>query len=438
MTNPVRGQGNAQRAGAGRSTGSRAKLRWLALAGVAGVALLVWGLWVSGVIFTGPVPLPATQVNAPVDADDWAMAGRDAAHTSAAPLHSGFEGKELWRLETQHPLRAAPAVSDGQVFLGTGDHRFVVLDATTGDVLWERQLAGLSSTIPAVTATAVYVTVRDGQLIALDRHSGAELWSFQADSALFASPAVYRGVVYTGSWNGTLYAVDAHTGEQLWTFQADGSIVAPPAFQGNLMALAADDGLVYVIDLITGRRRLIFDTVNVLTKSPVFAGDYLLTGTGRGRLAAVDWTKLEYPFERALRSWRQQFFILGLQAEPPLSKGLVWGRVLARDSALSGPAILDGVAYAASRDGRLHAVSIADGDQLWEYDTGTLIHTAPAVAGRYVYIGTHAGDIHVVDRTTGEPVQIIHIGVGLTDQIVVTENGLYVTSEEAGTLVVLR
>ena len=78
------------------------------------------------------------------------------------------------------------------------------------------------------------------------------------------------------------------------------------------------------------------------------------------------------------------------------------------------------------------------GDRLWEYDTGTLIHTAPAVAGRYVYIGTHAGDIHVVDRTTGEPVQIIPTGVALTGQIVITERGLYVTSEEAGTLVVLR
>ena len=438
MTNPVRGQRTTWQPRARRSARSRPTAKWLALAGIAGAILLVWGLWTSGVIFTGPVPLPATQASAQVDADDWAMAGRDAAHTAAAPLHSGFEGEELWRLETQHPLRTAPAVSDGQVFLGTGDHRFVVVDATTGEALWERQLGALSSTIPAVTPDAVYVTVRDGLLIAMDRHDGTDLWSFQADSAFFASPAVYRGVVYAGSWNGTLYAIDAQSGRQLWTFPADGSIVAPPAFQGDLMALADDDGLVYVIDLITGRRRLIFDTVNALTESPVFAGDYILIGTIRGRLAAVDWTKLEYPFERALRAWRRQFFIWGLQTEPPLPKGLVWGQVLSRDSALSGPAILDGVAYTGSRDGRLHALSIADGHRLWEYDTGTLVHTAPAAAGRYVYIGTNAGDIHVVDRTTGEPVQVIHTGVALSGQIVVTEGGLYVTSEEAGTLVVLH
>jgi len=438
MTNPVHSRGDTWHAEARRSTRSRSRLRWLALAGIMGVVLAVWGLWVSGVIFTGPVLLPATQVNAPEGADDWAMAGRDAAHTAAVPLHGGFQGEELWWLETRPLLPAAPAVSDGQVFLGTGDSRIVAMDSTSGDVLWERQLATVAVTTPAVTPDAVYVTVRDGLLLAMDRHDGTELWSFQADSASFASPAVYRGVVYAGSWNGTLYAIDAQDGRELWTFAANGSIVAPPAFQGDLLALAADDGLVYVIDLTTGRKRLIFDTVNALTQSPVFTGDHILIGTGRGRLAAVDWTKLEYPFERALRSWRQQFFIWGVQAEPPLPKGLAWGAVLSRDSALSGPAVLDGVAYVASRDGRLHAVSLADGSTLWEYDTGALVHSAPAVAGRFVYIGNDAGELHVVDRATGEPVQVIETGVAITGQVVVTDQGLYVTSEAAGTLIALR
>ena len=438
MTSPLRGQRDAWHAAARRNARSRSRTRWLAFAGITGSILLVWGLWASGVIFTGPVPLPATQTNAPVDAGDWAMAGRDAAHTAALPFHGGFEGGELWRFGSRHPLPAAPAVSDGQLFLGTGDNRLVAMDSASGDVLWERQLSSVTVATPAVTPGAVYVAVRDGRLLAVDRRDGAELWSFQADSASFASPAVYGGVVYAGSWNGTLYAVDAQTGERLWTFVADGSIVAPPAFQGDLMALATDDGLVYVIDLITGKRRLIFDTVNALAESPVFTGDYFLIGTGRGRLAAVDWTRLEYPLERALRSWRQQFFIWGLQAEPPLPKGLVWGRVLARDSALSGPAVLDGVAYAGSRDGRLHALSIADGTLLWEHDTGALIHSAPAAAGRSVYIGNDAGEIHVIDRATGEPVRIIRTGVPVSSRIVATERGLYVTSGEAGTLIALR
>lgn len=412
--------------------------RRLAIAGIAAVGLAVWGLWAFGVILTGPVPLPATQISAVAAADSWALAGRDAAHTSAIPIHTGFEGREVWRIEMPEPLRAPPAVSGDQVFLGTGDNRFIAFDAANGQVIWERRLSLLTSTAPAVTSDAVYLTARSGELFALERHSGEELWRFEGDSAFFASPIVYRGVVYAGAWNGALYAVDAQDGRELWTFQADGSIIAPPAFQGDLMALPIDDRLVYVIDLSTGRKRLIFDAGHVLVESPVFTGDLLIISTGRGRLWAVDWTKLEYPFERGFRYWRNQFYIWRMQADPPFPKGFVWTRWLARDHFLSAPAVLDGVAYAASQDGRLHALSVSDGERLWEYDTGTRVHTAPAVAGAFVYVGTDAGEVHVVDRATGKADQIIPIGAGLRGQIVATETGLYVTSREPAALVALR
>ncbi|MYC08005.1 MAG: PQQ-binding-like beta-propeller repeat protein, partial [Chloroflexi bacterium] len=78
------------------------------------------------------------------------------------------------------------------------------------------------------------------------------------------------------------------------------------------------------------------------------------------------------------------------------------------------------------------------GTLLWEYDTGALIHSAPAAAGRSVYIGNDAGEVHVIDRATGEPVRIIPAGAPVSGRLVVTEHGLYVTSEETGTLIALR
>ena len=46
--------------------------------------------------------------------------------------------------------------------------------------------------------------------------------------------------------------------------------------------------------------------------------------------------------------------------------------------------------------------------------------------------------VHVIDRATGEPVQIIRAGVPVSGQIVITERGLYATSGESGTLIALR
>ena len=127
--------------------------------------LLVWGLWVSGVIFTGPVPHAGdADQRANVDADDWAMAGRDAAHTAAvtAPM-AASKVRSSGGSRSQPPLPAAPAVSDGQLFLGTGDNRLVAVDSASGDVLWDRRLSSVTVTTPAVTPGAVYVMVRDGR-----------------------------------------------------------------------------------------------------------------------------------------------------------------------------------------------------------------------------------------------------------------------------------
>ena len=55
-----------------------------------------------------------------------------------------------------------------------------------------------------------------------------------------------------------------------------------------------------------------------------------------------------------------------------------------------------------------------------------------------MYIGTDAGEVHVVDRTTGKANQVIPVGAGLSGQIVATETGLYVTSKEPAALVALR
>ena len=410
----------------------------LAALGALALAVSLWGLWVSGVLFVGAPPPPATQIAAVASADSWALAGRDVAHTSALRAHGGFAGHEAWRLDLSGPLRAAPSVVGRQLFLGAGDGRLLALDALTGRILWERTLSAPTSAAPAVTADTLYLTLRDGRLMALDREIGGEVWSFRGGSGFSAAPVVHRGTVYAGSRGGTLYAVDAQNGRQRWTFQAEGSIVASPAIQGDLAALAVDRGLVSVIDLTTGRKRLVLDIAHALRESPVFAGERLLIGTGRGRLWGIDWTEIEYPFERAFRYWRQQFFIWRMQAAPPTPKGLVWGRTLARGRALSAPAVLDGTAYVASHDGWLRAVSVADGEQVWEYDAGTEIRTAPAVAGGFVYVGTDAGDVHVVARSAGEAVRTIPVGVPLAGPIVLTGNGLYVTSRDPAVLVALR
>ena len=423
----------------GRERRSRSgRQRLLAAAGVVLTGAAAWALWVSGALSDSLAPTPSTRVDAAAGPQAWALAGRDTAHAAALPVHDGYEGREAWRAPLPGTVRAGVAVSGGHVFLGMDDNRFVAFDAADGAVLWERGLGLQTRAAPAVTRESVYVAARDGELLALDRRDGSATWRFQADSALLAAPVVHGGAVYVGAWSGALYALDAQSGELLWTLQAPGSIATASAIHDELMALPVGDRTVLIVDLTTGRVRLDFNAGQTVAASPAFADGLAVVGTAKGRLIAVDPEAIEYPLEEGARFWRRQFFLWGLQSEPPTQKGLVWERRPSRGSALSPPAALDGAVYTASRDGRLHAYAVSDGALLWEYDTGAWADSSPAIAGDFVYVGNDAGEVHVVDRRSGAAVDIIRVGGSVSGQIVATEGALYVTTNDPPAIVAVR
>jgi outer membrane protein assembly factor BamB len=398
------------------------------------VVLSLWGLGVSGVIFNGPVPLPSTTTEAVVAADSWALPGRDVAHTSAVPDHSFVPGRIAWQFEAGTTLRAEPSISGDRVFLATGEGKLVALGKGTGELLWERDLPLLTGASPVVTGSTAYLTLRDGQVIAFNVETGDTEWAFQAPDAFFAPAVIHKGVVYAASWGGIVYALDAIDGRKLWTFETEGRIIAAPSFADNLMAVAIDDRLVYIVDIIDAGKRLIYDAGHIIVESPVFAGDRLLVSTGKGRFIAIDQSKVEYSFERMARYWRQQFFIWRMQEQLPVPKGHIWGRTLVRDSELSAPAVADGVAYVASANGQLHAMSIADGEILWSYDAGVPIHTSPTVSGSHVFVGTDDGDILGLNIADGILVWQMRVSAPLQGAIIMTEDALYATSREPGVL----
>ena len=68
----------------------------------------------------------------------------------------------------------------------------------------------------------------------------------------------------------------------------------------------------------------------------------------------------------------------------------------------SGAAIVDGVVYVGALDGKLYAVSLADGSRIWVYEATDEIKASPSVNAGTVYVGDASGVFHAVDAKTGE------------------------------------
>lgn len=143
-------------------------------------------------------------------------------------------GKEIWRQETNVPVRTAPTLCSHRLLVQTLDNRLLAYNTANGEVLWDYKvpaedtvLAG--SAVPACDAdkSLVVAGFSNGEAEALNLNVGYPLWSvsmlnqrtFNASTsinAIKAAPVIDQDVIYAIGHNDNMAAIDYRTGEKLW------------------------------------------------------------------------------------------------------------------------------------------------------------------------------------------------------------------------------
>jgi len=267
----------------------------------------------------------------PARAGDWPTYGADGQRSGttreklAFPLHKAWEyvpaqaprpawpepGKELHRMDFDYAPQ--PVVAGGLVFIGSSaDDTLRALDAVTGAVRWRFTTGGPVRFAPAIADGRVYLASDDGYLYCLAAASGKLLWRFHAaprDDKLLgngrmisrwplrAGVLVTDGVVYTaaGMWPSEgiyLYALKADTGKVIWCNDSSGSMymstphggadaftgVAPQGYllvNKDVLIVPAGRSVPAIFDRHTGRL-LFYDPATTVC----FDGDSWATITG--------------------------------------------------------------------------------------------------------------------------------------------------------------
>ena len=199
-------------------------------------------IWQSGVVGT----FQAT----PIVVDGVMYVSLPFSHVAALDAASG---RELWRYQHKKrvekmccgPANRGVAVSNGRVFVGTVDARLVALDAKTGNVMWDIEVAPqLAQTETKAGMAATDVNAKQ----AVTGSSGV---------GIAAAPMVFEDRVIVGV-TGVGYGLhldSPRAGAPL------GAVIGLPGNYGGIGFLAA-------YDVATGERRWRFDTV----KSPEAGG----------------------------------------------------------------------------------------------------------------------------------------------------------------------
>lgn len=316
-------------------------------------------------------------VDAATGRERWHYASGGERRFTAPGIHGIHPATEMMP-DPYDVFLSSPAVSDGIVYVGSGDHFVYALDAATGALRWKFATGNVVHASPAVSNGTVYIGSWDRYMYALDAKSGALRWKFLTgdDRTIYnqvgisSSAAIANGIVYFGCRDSHLYAVDARTGKLAWSHDEHGSwVVGSPAVAGNTVYYTtSDERTFFALDASSGTPRFSMKFGTYSFSSPAVAGNEAYFGTFDGRLYGVDTATGRVIGRFSTDASRQNLapYLLpddSLDLRPfykdPTLDGVIvaLNRVYGLGSLAASPAISDGVLFIGSTEGTLYAVS---------------------------------------------------------------------------------
>ena len=219
-------------------------------------------------------------VSSPVAANGMVYIGSDDHFVYAI---DALKGTAEWKFGTDAAVRSTPAVAGGSVFVLSLDGNLYALDARSGKLQWKFATGGESRmsapglyemqpalevmpdvwdfflSSPAVDNGTVYFGSGDHHVYAVDALTGRLRWKFLAGDVVHSSPAIADGTLYIGCWDGLLYALNAHTGQLLWKFVSGADptrfmqgIPGSPAVASGIVVFGSRDNFIYALDSRSG------------------------------------------------------------------------------------------------------------------------------------------------------------------------------------------
>lgn len=308
---------------------------------------------------------------------------------------------------------------------------------------------------PEIIGKVIYTADTSGLVQAVNKNSGKLIWVKKLATGIISGPTIASGYIALGTDASSIILLRQSDGAELWHAKVSGEVLSKPLISGNKVIAKTIDGNLYAFNLASSEKlwKSEHGAPSLILKassSPViFENKLALVGYSDGRMDAVD-----------------------------LQTGhLVWQRSIAYASGASDverlvdidadPIVRSKVAYLASYQGYVGALSLNDGQFIWRKPAsvyrnmiveGNTLYltdsedivwsinaqngqvnwkqvalkarglTEPALMGNRLIVGDKTGLLHLISAQNGELISRVQVAGGLTIAPSISGNNIYVMS----------
>lgn len=221
-------------------------------------------------------------------------------------------GKELWRRDYETPIRIAPTVHGGKLFVQTFDNMLIALDSESGEELWKGRTELENTTLVGGAAPAyspeldvVIAAFSNGELRAFKASTGTPLWvdllvskqrtnSLSNITAIKANPVIDGDKVFAVGYNSVFTAIDLRSGSRIWEKELGSS--NQPWVSGDYIYVLTNDFELLCMEKKNGK--IVWNTripngeedeskAGVFASGPLLAANRLIVTTSNGYIFAV-------------------------------------------------------------------------------------------------------------------------------------------------------
>lgn len=222
------------------------------------------------------------------------------------------DGAIVWKKHPGGPLRGAPTLENGHVYVMGQDNQIFALDQGSGDTQWTDsgtlQVTGIFGVAaPAAAQGTVIAGYSSGEITAYRYENGRTLWgdalsrtsistAVASLTDIDADPVIDRGRVFAIGQGGRMASYELTSGQRLWEINIAG--ISTPAVVGEWVFAVTSDARLLCVARATGKIRWVSQLRRwqkekkkdkaIRWTGPILAGGRLIVVSTRGEMVYVD------------------------------------------------------------------------------------------------------------------------------------------------------